>query len=130
MYFWEQVLWTGGGQGGFPFIKISSIKVYNNNIINNSTVALHLVFFQALPWNPKMKARHILLFPCYKLSNIVTGLTGPMSKESVDKQLSVPGEGYFEQVGRLSLRITDALRRSGVLPRLNSSLSPLRLVQI
>lgn len=85
----------GGRAGAFPFIKISSVKVYNSNIINNSTVASHLVFFQALPWNPKMKAGRILLFPCYKLSNIVTGLTGPMSKESVDKQLSVPGEGYF-----------------------------------
>lgn len=78
------------GRGAFPFIKISSIKVYNSNIINSPIVALHLVFFQALPWNPKMKARQILLFPCYKLSNIVTRLTGPWSKESVDKRVSVP----------------------------------------
>lgn len=90
----------GGGQGAFPFIKISSIKTYNSNIINNRTVASHLVFFQALPWNSKMKARRLLLFPRYKLSNIVTGLTGPLSQESVDKQLSVPG--YFEQVENLS----------------------------
>lgn len=42
-----------------------------------------------------MKARQILLFPGCKVSNIVTGLTGPMSKESVEKQVGVLGEGYF-----------------------------------
>lgn len=59
---WDVLLGTGlvdrgggGGQGAFPFIKVSSIKMYNSNIINNPMVALHLVFFQAPPWNPKMK---------------------------------------------------------------------------
>ena len=37
----------------------------------------------------------ILLLPCYKLSNIVTGLTGPLSKELPDKQVCVPWERYF-----------------------------------
>ena len=32
----------------------------------------------------------ILLLPYYKLSNIVTGLTGPVSKELADKQVHVP----------------------------------------
>lgn len=73
----------------FPFIKVSSIKMYNSNIINSFIVAWHLVFFQALPWNPKMKAGQILLFSCYKGSNIVSGLTSPMSKEAVDKRVSV-----------------------------------------
>lgn len=80
----------GGGRGAaFPCIKVSSIKMRNSDVINNLIVAWHLVFFQALPWNPNMQAGQILLLPCYELSNIVTGLTGPMSKESVDKQVSV-----------------------------------------
>lgn len=74
----------------FPFIKISSIKTYNSNIINNAIVAWHLVFFQALPWNPKRKVGRILLFPCYKLGNIVTALTGLLSNESVDKPVKCP----------------------------------------
>lgn len=96
---WDVLLGTslvsegGGRRAAFPFIKISSIKMCNGNIINR--VALHLVFFQALPWNPKMKAGHAVLFPCYKLSNTVTGLTGPMTKELVDKWVSVPWKGYF-----------------------------------
>lgn len=35
----------GGGRAAFSFIKLSSIKMYNNNIINNPIVALCLVFF-------------------------------------------------------------------------------------
>lgn len=79
----------GGGGAAFPCIKVSSIKMHNSNVINNLIVSWHLVFFQALPWNPNMQAGQILLLPWYKLSNIVTGLTGPMSKEIVDKQVSV-----------------------------------------
>lgn len=80
----------GGGRGAaFPCIKVSSIKMHNSNVINNLIVAWHLVFFQALPWNPNMQAGQILLLPCYELSNVGTGLTGPVSKESADKQVSV-----------------------------------------
>ena len=48
---WDVLLGTslvagdGGGRAAFSFIKLSSIKMYNNNIINNPIVALGLVFF-------------------------------------------------------------------------------------
>lgn len=45
MYFWEWVLLWGWGRRQPFTIKLSSIKMYNNNIINNPIVALCLVFF-------------------------------------------------------------------------------------
>lgn len=115
----------GGRRAVFPLIKISSIKTYKSKNINNPRVAWGLVFFQALPWNPKMKAGQMLLFPCYKFSNIVTGLTGPMSQELVDEWVSVPCERHrdmFQQVWKV---IFGHLWRSEVLLKLNSSQGPL-----